>query len=99
MLGTGLQQLETNIGNILGATSIWSTNMNIHLLRIKSVISITGLSRSSIYAMQANGTFPASISIGPRAIAWSSTDIDEWIKSRVTLSKASIQKNNTMEGL
>lgn len=63
--------------------------MNIQLLRIKSVINLTGLSRSTIYAMQANSTFPKSISIGARAIAWSSVDIDDWIKSRIALSKTS----------
>ena len=65
--------------------------MNIQLLRIKSVINLTGLSRSTIYAMQANSTFPKSISIGARAIAWSSVDIDEWINSRIALNTKSTQ--------
>jgi predicted DNA-binding transcriptional regulator AlpA len=39
--------------------------------------------------MQANSTFPKSISIGARAIAWSNLDIDEWINSRIALTNKS----------
>ena len=53
-----------------------------HLLRLKKVCDKTGLSRSSIYEAIKRGEFPKSVSIGKRAVAWKSTDIDEWIESR-----------------
>ena len=62
--------------------------MNIQFLRLRAVRTITGLSRSTIYAMQTAGTFPKSISIGARAIAWSSLDIETWMNSRITASRA-----------
>jgi len=40
------------------------------LLRLPVVRARTGLSRSSIYARVAAGTFPRPIAIGPRAVAW-----------------------------
>lgn len=61
--------------------------MTTKFLRLKTVQDWTGLSRSTIYAMQANGSFPASISIGLRAIAWASSDIEAWIESRISESK------------
>ena len=52
------------------------------LLRRKQVEQITGLSRSSIYAMMAEGAFPKQRKIGRRAVAWRKDDIDEWINTR-----------------
>ncbi len=53
------------------------------LLRRREVESRTGLSRSSIYARMALGTFPASIDLGGRAVAWREDEVDEWILARI----------------
>lgn len=63
--------------------------MTVKLLRLKTVQEWTGLSRSSIYALQAIGKFPPSISIGARAVAWSSSDIEAWISTQISNSKKS----------
>lgn len=57
------------------------------ILRRKQVQLRTGLSRSSIYAAIKGGTFPAPISLGPRAVGWTTTSIDDWIDSRVHASR------------
>jgi len=49
--------------------------------------SRSGLSRSSIYARVAAGTFPRPIAIGPRAVAWPSDAIDAWIGDRIRESR------------
>ena len=51
-------------------------------LRRKQVEHITGLSRSSIYAMMAIGAFPRQKKIGLRAVAWRKEEIEEWVNSR-----------------
>lgn len=51
-------------------------------LRRKQVEQITGLSRSSIYAMMAEGAFPRQKKIGRRAVAWRKDDIDDWVNTR-----------------
>lgn len=56
------------------------------ILRLALVKQRTGLSRSSIYSGVKQGTFPAQISLGPRAVGWLESSIDEWIASRVALS-------------
>ena len=49
------------------------------LLRRPVVQEMTGLSRSSIYAKMADGTFPRPVQIGARAVAWKESDILEWM--------------------
>lgn len=60
-----------------------STNIpNIaRLLRRPVVQEMTGLSRSSIYAKMADGTFPRPVQIGARAVAWRASDIRAWMDS------------------
>ncbi len=45
-----------------------------------------GLSRSTIYAMVEEGTFPAPIKIGSRRIAWRVAAVEEWLGGREALS-------------
>lgn len=54
------------------------------LLRLQSVKAVTGLGRSSIYALEASGSFPKRVAIGPRAVAWKSSEIQSWVNSRQT---------------
>ncbi len=53
------------------------------LLRRPEVEARTGLARSTIYDYLARGVFPSPVSIGPRIVAWRSSDIDDWIEKRV----------------
>ena len=52
-------------------------------IRLPEVISRTGYKRTSIYEKIAEGTFPAPIKLGPRAVAWVSEEIEEWMDARV----------------
>ena len=52
------------------------------LLRLPAVIQTTGLARSTIYKLMAEGQFPGSRKITQRSVAWSSADIAQWIESR-----------------
>ena len=56
------------------------------ILKRTQVQARTGVSRSGIYQKMADGKFPKSISLGPRAVGWLESSIDEWIQSRVALS-------------
>ena len=57
--------------------------MSISLLRLPVVLARTGLSRSTVYARIAEGTFPPPIALGPRAVAWPDSVIDAWIAERI----------------
>jgi prophage regulatory protein len=54
------------------------------ILRRPEVETRTGLSRSTIYAMMADGTFPKPIRLGKRAVGWRESDIAEWLESRTS---------------
>ena len=54
----------------------------IRYLRRPAVEDLTGLSRSTIYQMMAEGRFPRPIKITGKAVAWSQRDVEEWLAKR-----------------
>lgn len=54
------------------------------LLRLPDVRRATGLSRASIYRMEALGQFPQRRAIGLRAVAWRQSDVQAWLQARET---------------
>lgn len=63
--------------------------MATEILRLPTVILRTGLSRSSIYLRIKQDSFPKPISLGSRAVGWVASDIEEWIKEQIDLSRDS----------
>jgi len=57
------------------------------ILRLKEVKTRTGLGRSTIYLLIAQGSFPRSIALGERAVGWLESDLDEWINERIRQSR------------
>lgn len=68
-------------------TLIIMANQSNSLLRLPRVISMTGMSKSTIYARISEGTFPKQISIGPRSVAWVDYDIQKWIAEQVSAAR------------
>jgi len=64
-------------------------------IRRRQVEERTGLGRSSIYAKILLNEFPRPISLGARAVAWLESDIDEWIRSRVKMSRNEANTKST----
>lgn len=52
------------------------------LLRIQTVMKITGLGRSTIYRLIANHEFPSPVRLTSRAVAWRGSDITAWSETR-----------------
>ena len=53
------------------------------IVRLKTVLARTALSRSTIYRKIAEGTFPAQIKISVNGASWRESDIDQWIADPV----------------
>jgi prophage regulatory protein len=55
------------------------------LVRIKTVVELTGLSKSYIYDLANKGIFPKSIQLVPSgtSVAWIESEIQNWIDSRI----------------
>ncbi len=58
--------------------------MHDKIYRRPDVESLVGLSRSTIYAMIADGTFPKPIKLGKRAVGWRQSDVLTWLESRAS---------------
>lgn len=54
------------------------------LIRLPEVLRLTGMCRSALYNQMAQGQFPRSIKIGPRAASWSAKEVRVWIAQRVS---------------
>lgn len=61
--------------------------MTISILRLPTVKSRTGLSRSTIYLRASEGTFPKAVNLGGRAVGWIETEIDAWLEHQVETSR------------
>jgi prophage regulatory protein len=61
------------------------------ILRLPAVKARVALSRSTIYARVAAGTFPRPVILGAgaRAVGWISAEIDAWLEAQVQRSRGS----------
>ncbi|MBL6930570.1 MAG: AlpA family phage regulatory protein [Rhodospirillales bacterium] len=53
------------------------------LLKINDVIELSGLSRSSVYALAQQNKFPKPLKQSERSSAWVEDEIKEWIAERI----------------
>jgi prophage regulatory protein len=51
------------------------------ILRLKSVLERTGLSRSTLYRKIQDGTFPKQVRIATRCTGWRESAINAWLGS------------------
>ncbi|WP_351189847.1 AlpA family phage regulatory protein [Shewanella sp. TB4-MNA-CIBAN-0142] len=67
-------------------------NITDQVIRLKDVILITGLSRSTIYAKQNpkskwfDPLFPKKISLGARAVGWLKQELEAWLSEMINKS-------------
>jgi prophage regulatory protein len=57
-------------------------------LRLPDVKALTGLSKTSLYALIKEKNFPAPVRLGPRAVAWVKSEIRQWAVERVRASRS-----------
>ncbi|WP_371377723.1 AlpA family transcriptional regulator [Thalassotalea aquiviva] len=65
------------------------------LIRLKKVMELTGLSRASVYKFMANDTFPKSVPLGDRAVAWVEQEVTDWVLDKIAERDAN-NKNNSV---
>ncbi len=52
----------------------------VRMLRLPEVCEITGLSQTTIWRHERDGTFPHRRRLGPTLVAWRSDEVEEWIE-------------------
>ncbi len=56
-------------------------------LRLPGVKAITGLSKTSLYALIREESFPAPVRLGARTVAWVRSEVRQWAIERVRASR------------
>lgn len=46
-----------------------------------------GVSRTTIYGWVAAGLFPRPILLGPRAVGWIESEVEEWARNRIAATR------------
>jgi len=57
-------------------------NQNMKILRLTTVMEMTGLPRSTIYLYMKQRTFPLQVKLGVRSVGWLEDEIRGWIEER-----------------
>ena len=60
------------------------------IYRAKELQQVTGLSRSTIWRMEREGSFPQRLKISTGCVGWRKSEIDEWVKGR---QQVAVQEN------
>ena len=57
------------------------------ILRLPAVKARTALSRSTLYKLISCSLFPRPVRLGPRAVGWLESEVDEWLGRRAELRR------------
>ena len=66
---------------IRGTIHLWSVMSKI--LKVKEVAEELNVSVQQIYKLVSKGRFPKPIKLGERGSGWLTSEIDDWLQSRV----------------
>ena len=52
------------------------------ILRLPAILKRVGISKSMVYRLMADGSFPKPVKLGPRAVGWRVREIEIWLDRR-----------------
>jgi prophage regulatory protein len=55
------------------------------VLRLGQVLDMTGLSKTTIYKLQAEGGFPLRMKITTHCVGWIENEVQSWVETRLRL--------------
>lgn len=55
----------------------------LRIIRLKDVVSSTGLARSTIYKLIGSGEFPKPVPLVGRRVGWVESEVHDWIFARI----------------
>ena len=62
------------------------------MLRIAQVLAITGLGKTKIYELQAQGDFPMRVQLTPKRVAWVEAEVQAWLAARVASNTPLVER-------
>ena len=60
----------------------------VSFLRLPEVKAVTGLSKTSLYELIRQQSFPAPVRLGQRAVAWVRSEVNQWAADRILASRS-----------
>ncbi len=63
------------------------------IIRLKTVLDRTGLSRSTMYRKIAEGTFPCQLKIGIHGAGWRESAVNRWIANPIAYREESQEQS------
>lgn len=89
---TSLSQMETpqtlKPGTVPAIAEASRRRVPDRLIRLPEVEALTGLRKSSLYAMAKSGSFPRALRISARCVAWSEAQVLAWVQDQIAASQA-----------
>lgn len=58
-------------------------------VRVPAAVAMTGIPRSTLYKMEAQGEFPRKVKLGGRSVGFYLHEIEEWLASRPRVADVS----------
>lgn len=58
----------------------------VRMLRLAQVLDVTGLGKTKIYELQAEGTFPMRVKLTVHSVAWIEEEVQAWLAARIEAS-------------
>jgi prophage regulatory protein len=55
----------------------------VRMLRLAQVLEVTGLGKTKIYDLQAEGRFPMRVKITSHSVAWIEEEVQAWLAERI----------------
>jgi prophage regulatory protein len=68
------------------------------IIRLKEVMNLTALGRSTIYAKMAKGEFVKSLKLGGHATGWVESEVLDWINECIQERNNQSDKKSISEG-
>jgi prophage regulatory protein len=53
-----------------------------HILRTSDVTRLSGLSRTTLWRLERQGTFPRRIRLGLNSVGWREEEVQNWVETR-----------------
>ena len=79
----GFQLLEYLLGCVSGGeVPTPKSNNPDKIIRIKEVLEMSGLSRTTLWRMERKGEFPKRLPLSAGSVGWRYSEIEEWVNSR-----------------
>lgn len=73
---------------VTGRAMVSVASEEVHFLRLPEVKAVTGLSKTSLYGLIRERSFPPPVRLGARSVAWVRSEVSQWAADRVEASRS-----------